>query len=38
MAFLMKEHGQEFCEAFPHFDPQWNWAKSRSLEIRRGTA
>jgi hypothetical protein len=35
MAFLMEEHQAEFCQAFPHFDLQRNWANSGSLWIRR---
>jgi Methyltransferase domain len=35
MAFLMQEHQQAFCGAFPHFDPQRNWANSESFWIRR---
>jgi hypothetical protein len=35
MAYLMEKHQREFCEAFPHFDPQRNWANSGSFWIRR---
>ena len=35
MAFLMEEHQREFCQAFPHFDPQRNWANSGSFWIRK---
>jgi hypothetical protein len=38
MAFLMEEHQQAFCAAFPHFDPQRNWANSGSFWIRRKPA
>jgi hypothetical protein len=35
MAYLMEKHQREFCEVFPHFDPQRNWANSGSFWIRR---
>jgi hypothetical protein len=35
MNFLQTDHMDTFCEAFPHFDLEKNWANSGSFWIRR---
>jgi hypothetical protein len=35
MEYLMREHMNVFCAAFPHFDLEKNWANSGSFWVRR---
>jgi hypothetical protein len=35
MNYLMSDCLEEFCSAFPHFEPAKNWANSGSFWIRR---
>lgn len=35
MNFIQTDHMEEFCEAFPHFNLEKNWANSGSFWIRR---
>jgi glycosyltransferase involved in cell wall biosynthesis len=35
MGFLMEEHMDKFCQAFPYFDLKQNWANSGSFWIQR---